>query len=348
MKIAIHHRIGSFSDKWIEYSEVHALDYKLVNCYDSDIIADLKDCEGLLWHWQQYDYKAVNFARQLTYSLEQAGKTVFPNRKTCWHFDDKVGQKYLLEALNTPLVKSFVFYDKDEALQWARNTNYPKVFKLRGGAGSMNVMLVHGKKKAFSLIRKAFGKGFSPSNNKEKVKDRWGKLKRNRNKTAFLAVIRGIALYLIPGLDPNDRRRSLNIGYIYFQEFIPDNDHDIRVIVIGERAFAIKRMVRNNDFRASGSGIIKYSKDEIPIVCIKKAFELNKNLQTQCTAYDFLLLESEVKLLEIGYGFSQKGYERCPGYWDNQLNWFEGKFTPEWFMMEDFMNQIKMAHRGLT
>ncbi len=38
----------------------------------------------------------------------------------------------------------------------------------------------------------------------------------------------------------------------------------------------------------------------------------------------------------------QKGYEPCTGYWDNQLNWFEGKFTPEWFMMEDFMNQIEI------
>ena len=50
-------------------------------------------------------------------------------------------------------------------------------------------------------------------------------------------------------------------GYIYFQEFIPDNDFDIRVIVIGDKAFAIKRMVRENDFRASGSGSILYEKE---------------------------------------------------------------------------------------
>jgi glutathione synthase/RimK-type ligase-like ATP-grasp enzyme len=47
-------------------------------------------------------------------------------------------------------------------------------------------------------------------------------------------------------------------NYVYFQDFIPQNDFDIRIIVIGKRAFAIKRMVRKGDFRASGSGNIKY------------------------------------------------------------------------------------------
>ena len=53
-------------------------------------------------------------------------------------------------------------------------------------------------------------------------------------------------------------------GYAYFQDFIPDNDSDIRVIIIGDKAFGIKRMTRNNDFRASGSGLISYEIEDIP------------------------------------------------------------------------------------
>ena len=37
----------------------------------------------------------------------------------------------------------------------------------------------------------------------------------------------------------------------------------VRVIVINDKAFAIKRMVRKNDFRASGSGIIEYDKENL-------------------------------------------------------------------------------------
>jgi hypothetical protein len=90
VRIAIHNRQGSFSDRWISYCQEHQVDYKLVNCYDSDIVAQVKDCLGLMWHWDQNDYKAALFARQLTFSLEKKGMLVFPDVNTSWHYDDKV------------------------------------------------------------------------------------------------------------------------------------------------------------------------------------------------------------------------------------------------------------------
>ena len=38
MKIAIHHRPGSFSDRWIEYCEQQGVDYKIVNAYEGGMI----------------------------------------------------------------------------------------------------------------------------------------------------------------------------------------------------------------------------------------------------------------------------------------------------------------------
>ncbi len=72
----------------------------------------------------------ILFAKQLLFSLEQSGIIVFPDFNTGWHFDDKVGQKYLLETIDAPLVPSYVFYSKKEALEWDEQTNFPKVFKL--------------------------------------------------------------------------------------------------------------------------------------------------------------------------------------------------------------------------
>jgi hypothetical protein len=98
MKIAIHDHTGSFSDRWIRYCEENQVPYKPVNCYDSDIVTQLDDCKGLMWHWNQNDYKATLCARQLTISLHKKGIKVFPDINTAWHPDDKVGRKYLLEA----------------------------------------------------------------------------------------------------------------------------------------------------------------------------------------------------------------------------------------------------------
>ena len=87
MKIAIHHRENSFSDTWIRFCRDHSIVYKLVDCYKSDIIEQMEDCDGLMWNWHHQDPRAAQFARQLTYSLETVGKKVFPDSKTVWHLN---------------------------------------------------------------------------------------------------------------------------------------------------------------------------------------------------------------------------------------------------------------------
>jgi len=171
MKIAIHHNPGSFSDRWIEYCKENNIPYKIVNAYDTDIIQQVDDCTAFMWHHTQCDYRDKLFAKQLIYSLEAKGLKVFPDFHTTWHFDDKVGQKYLLEAISAPFVPSYIFYNKKEAMEWVNQTTFPKVFKLRGGAGSANVQLVPTKKEAIRLVNKAFGKGFSQFNRRGNLKE---------------------------------------------------------------------------------------------------------------------------------------------------------------------------------
>lgn len=57
MKIAFHHRPGSFSDRWIEYCKDNQIAYKLVNAYDSDIIQQVADCDAFMWHHSHVDYR---------------------------------------------------------------------------------------------------------------------------------------------------------------------------------------------------------------------------------------------------------------------------------------------------
>ena len=48
MLIAIHRHKDSFSDRWIPYCESNNIDYKLVDCYRTDIIDQLADCDALM------------------------------------------------------------------------------------------------------------------------------------------------------------------------------------------------------------------------------------------------------------------------------------------------------------
>lgn len=335
MMIAIHHRDGSFSNRWITYCHNNSIPYKVVNCYDIDIIEQLKDCDILLWHHHHNSYKDALFAKQLLFSVKKMGKKVFPDFDTNWHFDDKVGQKYLLEAINAPIIPTYVFFDKSTALSWAQETTFPKVFKLRGGAGSKNVRLVKSKSEAIKKINKAFNKGFSQFDAWENFKERYRKYKNGND--SLVGMIKGLGRFFIPTRFSVMRGREK--GYIYFQEFIPHNSYDIRVIVIGNRAFAIKRGVREGDFRASGSGNISYNKDEINLEAIKISFEVNKRLSTQSVAFDFVKHNNKLLIVEISYCFTAEPYDLCPGYWDNNLNWFEGQFNAQEWMIQNIISQ---------
>lgn len=334
-KIAIHARPGSFSDRWIEYCQQKSIPYKTVDCHLSDIIEELADCSFLMWNWNQTYAEDMLIARGLIKAVESMGIRVFPDSETCWHFDDKVAQKYLMEALGVPMVKSYVFLDRARALEWVRKTEYPKVFKLRGGAGSSNVFLVDDINKAEKLINKAFSTGFPPVSRWNALSERWWQFRRDKTFVSFFNMSRGIFRALIR--NPTLKRLPIQKNYAYFQDFIPDNDFDIRVKVIGERAYGLKRMVREGDFRASGSGKFLYDQGLIPRTCIKIAFDLARKIKSQSLALDFVFHEGAPLIVEMSYAFSAHAYLLYSGYWRSDMTWVEGNFHPEDFMVDDLI-----------
>lgn len=337
MKIAIHNS-GSFGSRWIEYCQSHNIDYKVVNAYDNDIIDQVADCDALMWHHHHANYKDALFAKQLLFSLQIAGKKVFPNFNTGWHFDDKVGEMYLLQALGVSLVPSYIFYTKKEALEWVNRTTYPKVFKLRGGAGAANVMLAHTKGEARKFVKKAFGRGFPQYSSWNSLKERWRRYRLGMSD--LKDVLKGVVRFFYK---PDfARMHGVEKGYAYFQEFIPNNKFDIRVCVVGDKAFAIKRVVRDNDFRASGSGNIVYAKSEIDERCVKIAFDVNKKIQGQSMGFDFVFDEKNNPLIvEIGYGYFAPSYDICEGYWTSDMQWHEGEgFDFCGWMVEEIVNSV--------
>lgn len=333
MKLAIHKSSVGFHPAWEKFCKDNDIPYKMVDCYSNNIVQQLEDCTVLFWHHNQGNPKDVLIAKQILFALEHTGMRVFPDFRTAWHFDDKIAQKYLLERIGVPMVASYVFFDKKEALEWLEQTTFPKVFKLRGGAGSANVKLVKTKSQAVKMVKKAFGRGFSNYDAVSNLKERVRKFRVG--KTTFFDVMKGVIRLVYPPQYALILGRQR--GHVYFQDFIPNNDSDTRIIVIGERAFALKRFVRENDFRASGSGNFKVAREEFDERCVKIAFEVSDKLKTQCTAYDFIFdANNNPLLVEISYGFIKEVYYPCPGYWDKNLKWHEGQFIhPTWQIEEE-------------
>ena len=174
----------------------------------------------------------------------------FPNQATSSHFDDKVAQKYLLEAAGAPLVPTWVFHTRHEALTFLASASYPLVFKLRRGAGSMNVRRIDTVAEGRRVVARMFGHGIAAARLTEKVR----LAARSARGRADLSRAIAKAGKLAWGLLLHHLHTPRERGYALFQRFVPGNDYDIRVTVIGERVFTFRRRVRPGDFRASGSG----------------------------------------------------------------------------------------------
>ena len=333
--IGIHNRPGNFSDRWIRTCEQQNIPFRRVNCLATDVVAQCQGLDSLLWHWDGCD--PVNFlvARQIITSLEASGLRVFPNVQTCWHYDDKVAQKYLLEAIAAPLIPTWVFLDREDAMRWIKAAIWPKVFKLRCGAGSTNVRLVHSRNEATSLCRQAFGRGFPAV--ASYLTDMQTRLRKTRSSREFWQRL-ARAPRTLCNILARQRLMHREQGYLYMQEFMPGNTYDTRITIIGNRAFGYRRMNRPNDFRASGSGNPIYEPEGIDKRCVEIAFTVAAQLGTQSLAFDFLFNpQREPMIGEISYCYVASMVHDCPGHWDRQGSWHPGHVWPEDVILDDML-----------
>ena len=336
MRILIHDRPGSFSDRWIDYCRLNGFKHQLVHCGDNRIIQMLRDDDILLWHFGMLGDSTYGTAKSIIRAIEGTGVQVYPNSKTCWHFDDKLAQKYLLESVGAPLVNTYVMYDRVVALDWIKNTQFPKVWKLSKGAGASNVRLIKSSQQAKAVCAKAFGRGFvaTPSY----FGDASTKLRKTKGLSNFLSKL-GRAPKLLSKIMQNRKCLPLERGYLYFQDYLPGNTYDTRVTVIGGRAFGFVRHNRPGDFRASGSGLIEDDPGKVDMECVRIAFDVSAKLEFQSMAFDFIYDEERrPRIVEISFCFGRKFFEKCPGYWDRNLVWHEGHVWPQDAILQDLLS----------
>lgn len=312
-----------------------------LECDDPDFwprVAELT----LFIFWWRHDNGDSRLAGTLIPILEsELGVKCLPNAQTCWTYDDKIRQYFLLRQHGFPIVDSWIFWDKQKALDWIETAPVPIVFKLSGGAGSENVILVRTRALGRKLIRRMFSSGI------ESTRIPWGNtrwldlnLKRELRHWAanHLRNLRGIAT---PALERHK-------NYAYFQRFLPDNHYDTRITVIGNRAFGFRRYTRDNDFRASGSGRLDYDNRQIDERCLKIAFEISRKMRFQSMAYDFLYdADRKPVFCEISYNFVDTAVHDCPGYWDDSLNWHPGNWWPQFFQLADALGRPDLKQPDL-
>jgi len=307
VRLAIHAQTGEWSDHWVRYCRDHGIAHEIVDCH------------------------------RTLHAAERMGLCVFPDINTCWHFDDKLAQKYALEAVGAPLIPSWAFFNRDEALEWLRTAEFPLVAKLRGGAGARGVRLLGGPAEARRYCRRMFGRGIAPRCGLLKIVP--DKVSKSRSLGQVLGGVRKLPVLL--RLLRQARHMPRERGYVLLQKFIPDNAADIRVKVVGDRIWGFLRRNRPNDWRASGSGDLDLDHTHVPIDAVRIARDVADRLAAQSIAYDMLIDPGgRPCIAEISYGF---GYDQgeSDGYWDRDLKWHDEGFHPWDLMISNLVDRIR-------
>lgn len=330
MKVLIHQRkekhvhSTTWVFPWEEYCIKHNISYDKVDLFSVNAMEILKNYDVLLWHFGQYRWSDMLEARSILYSAKQMGLKVFPSFNEAWHFDDKVAEMYALQSVGAPIPDSHVFYDM-HTLKNAFNQGeikLPIVAKLRTGSGSHNVKLIKRKTQLFRYARRMFGRGFNPA--PSLFYKTSSNIRSSHDKATFFAKLKRAPEFLRVLKEAKEFNNEK--GYVYLQEFIPNDGFDMKVVVVGNKLSGLHRPVRSHDFRASGGGEVMYDKSLFTKDIINSAFAAADALGVQCIGFDYVINKETGRgvIVEMSYGFSHTAVMGMNGWFDRNCQWHEG------------------------
>lgn len=330
----------SFSQRWIDLAQSWDIEAVPVDVFSRDVMDRISDCDAFMWRHNPSAHPRL-YAKRLLYAVEKGlGIPVYPSLQSAWHYEDKISQYYFLSATGIPTPSTDIFWTRSQAERFCEAAAYPFVLKLAAGYRSSNVRLVQTRDAALFYVNQLFGPGIRNLGYRPAPRPR---LMLRRLRAAAAAA---------QGRNPHGPTpgAELEYGYFYAQEFLPGNAFDFRVIIIGNRAVALRRFNRPGDFRASGGGYEDWDPEQIGEDVLRLAYRLAWQLDTQAIAADVLRRGSQPVIGELSLGFPTKGVGNCPGHWvldgepeSGRLTWVPGPVRLEDAIFEDFVTEVRRS-----
>jgi glutathione synthase/RimK-type ligase-like ATP-grasp enzyme len=330
-------KLCAYSEVFRQILIVNDLPFILIDPNSDTLLQDIRECSHIMFRHSQGDTDLKIYDVIFNIASRVYGIPCYPDFSTYWPYEDKIKEYFLLKSNDFPIVRSNIFWNYDHAGEFLSKADFPLVAKLAKGASSANVVIVNSEKEGGKIIKQVFNTGVKSggldSSSSLSSFRKKGILKYGKRTFRSLLLSTGVIA------DKSDYPEwQIQRDAILFQKFLPGNNFDTRINIIGNRALAFRRFVRTNDFRASGSGKINMEMDKIDKRCIEIAFQVSKKLGFSTMAYDFIFDEEKnPHINEISYCFVDRFVASCPGYWDDKLEWHSGSNWPQYYQMSDFL-----------
>lgn len=237
MKLGI---LKGFDDRHKHYvaaCEDLNIKYEIIDLKSADWINLIlkSNCDGFLHmpSCQKQVYKDM-YDQKLFFISEVMKLPIYPRFIESYIYESKRGMAYWLEINGFPHAKTYVFYNKKEAVNFVNNRiDWPLYFKTNLGSAAIGVKKIKNKKHATRIINRTFSKNFFYG----KGYTKWYHSKKWR--------------ISIPIID--DKQHNC----VIFQDAV-DAIVEWRILKIGDSFFGHQKLNKNGYF--SGSGLVGWEK----------------------------------------------------------------------------------------
>ena len=160
---------------WISACRDLKVSYQVIYLERSDWIEQIKSSRidiFLVWPDVTNTLTKEMQDERLRIMVEDMGQKIYPSLKEIWLYENKRAQHYWLRANNYPAPKTWVFYDKNEAVDFLKGADYPIVFKSNLGASASGVYIVKNKKEGITMAKSFLSLGYRMKGSKAKQRQK--------------------------------------------------------------------------------------------------------------------------------------------------------------------------------
>jgi len=202
--------------------------------------------------------------------IESNGGIIIPNFSSFIAHENKMLQELEMKRLEIKSPSSYIVGTYEEGIEFLQKTNFPVIGKKSKGFGSKTVEKINSVEEGKKFLKKNLSDGLIF--NVEYFKWLYKKWKYN-------------TLY------PKEH------GKVIFQEMIKNLEYDWKVLIFNDVCFVLKRFIKKDDFRASGSGLFDYQ--AIPSnEVLDFALETKRKLKIPFVSFDIVESDNQCFLIE--------------------------------------------------
>lgn len=216
---------------------------------------------------ENLEYK--EYIKDIVYEISK-NNSLIPRYDILMCHEDKAYQEILKKSLGIRSLDAWIFATWKDLNKDIDKIKYPIIVKKCTGAGSISVYKAKNKKELMKFAKKIMrGKGY------------------------YEYYLKALYKKLSGKWNPHYFEDEKYFGRLILQQYVPELECDWKVLVFGNKYYALRRMVRNHDFRASGSGkfsfevpdsgILSYAKEiyeklDVPFLSLDLCMDADKNV----------------------------------------------------------------------